>query len=49
MIQVQPQCPQCGSWDVKRGRNDWNRCQNCGVWFNTETGEHQWRLFGTPE
>lgn len=49
MIQVQPQCPLCGSWNVKRGQKEWNHCQRCGIWFNTNTGEHEWCLFGTPE
>jgi tRNA(Ile2) C34 agmatinyltransferase TiaS len=49
MIQIQPICPVCGGWDVMPGRNNWNQCYGCGVWFNTETGEEKWCLFDSPE
>jgi len=49
MIKIQPQCPLCGSWNVKIGHNDWNHCHACGVWFNLETEQHQWCMFSSPE
>lgn len=49
MLKVQPQCPLCGSWNVKQGSKEWNQCYRCGVWFNSYTSEHKWCLFGTQE
>ena len=49
MIEVQPLCPACGSWNTLPGRNHWVQCYACGVWFNTETGEQKWCLFEDPE
>lgn len=49
MIEVQPLCPACGSWNTLPRRNHWVQCYACGVWFNTETGEQKWCLFEDPE